>query len=180
MHPCLKTTNSQSYIANNEAVYQQLRQVAHNLIRNERPGHTLQATELLHEAFLKLIAGNALESVQDPSHFLALAIRAMRQVLVDRARAKCTAKRGNRNVKVDLSDAMSVAENDAETYLAIDEIISQLAQIDAVKALIFELRFILGFSRDEIGTQLGISTAQVKSALEFTRAWLRQKLAAEG
>jgi RNA polymerase sigma-70 factor, ECF subfamily len=177
MHPAFKPVNSDSGKANNEAVYQQLRHVARNLLRNERPGHTLQATELVHEAFLKLITGNALQSVQEQSHVLALAIRAMRQVLVDHARAKYTAKRGNRQTKVDLSDAMSVVNNNAETYLVIDEIITELEELDSVKARIFEMRFILGLSREEVGTNLGIPVAQVKSALEFTRAWLRCKLA---
>jgi RNA polymerase sigma factor (TIGR02999 family) len=166
--------------SNVSVAYEQLRQLARNLMRAEQPGHTLQATALVHEAYLKLVSTCSSDAIQDRSHFLALAIRAMRQVLVDHARARRTAKRGGGQVRVELRDAIAMVNVNAEAFLELDEMISELSKVDGTKARVFEMSFILGFHRDEIATALGLSEQEVKAALEVIRAWARHRLGRQG
>lgn len=174
---CSKQTAANEIADRNlDASYQRLRNLAHTLMRNEAPGHTLQATALVHEAYLKLIKSFPVDDVQDSDHFQALVIRAMRQVLVDHARSRNADKRNGRFKQVELHDAIGMANESPEAFLLIDEVISRLRSQDSLKARVFEMRFILGFSRAEVAEALGLSIEQVKNAQEFVSAWIRREL----
>src|SRR5262245_20618695 len=116
------------------AAYEQLRYLARYLMSGERPDHTLQATALVHEAYLKLIGSSTTEWIQDQKHFLAVALSAMRRVLVDHARARGSTKRGGFCTRVELEDAMAMANDNPEAFLVIDEMISELTNVDPIKA----------------------------------------------
>lgn len=145
-------------------------------MRNETPGHTLQATALVHEALLKLIKTSSLDDVRNQDHFQALVISAMRQVLVDHARSRNALKRNGGLQKVEFRDAVVMAMDSPDDFLAIDEVLTKLRDIDPLKARIFELRFLFGCTRGEVAAALGLSLDQVKSALDVTRAWIRREM----
>jgi RNA polymerase sigma factor (TIGR02999 family) len=155
-------------------LYQQLRQVARHHLRGEREGHTLQTTALVHEAYLRLVGADALE-VRDHCHFLALASRLMRQVLVDHARARLAAKRSG-GIKVTLTAALALSDQPAVDLLAIDEALTRLSLLDPQQCQVVELRFFGGLSIDETSEALSISAATVKRDWTTARAWLRREL----
>jgi RNA polymerase sigma factor (TIGR02999 family) len=155
-------------------LYEQLRQIARQHLRGERAGHTLQTTALVHEAYLRLIGAEVLE-VRDHCHFLALASRLMRQVLVDHARARLAAKR-SAGLKVTLSAALDVSDQPAVDVLAIDEALTRLSLLDRQQGQVVELRFFGGLSIDETSQALSISAATVKRDWTTARAWLRREL----
>jgi RNA polymerase sigma factor (TIGR02999 family) len=155
-------------------LYEQLRQIARQHLRGERAGHTLQTTALVHEAYLRLIGAEEL-AVRDHCHFLALASRLMRQVLVDHARARLAAKR-SAGLKVTLSAALDVSDQPAVDVLAIDEALTRLSLLDRQQGQVVELRFFGGLSIDETSQALSISAATVKRDWTTARAWLRREL----
>jgi RNA polymerase sigma factor (TIGR02999 family) len=160
-------------------LYEQLRQIARQHLRGERAGHTLQTTALVHEAYLRLIGAEEL-AVRDHCHFLALASRLMRQVLVDHARARLTAKR-SAGLKVTLSAALDVSDQPAVEVLAVDvlavdEALTRLSLLDPQQGQVVELRFFGGLSIDETSQALSISAATVKRDWTTARAWLRREL----
>ena len=158
-------------------VYGELRRLARRYVRHER-AQSVQATELVHEAYLRL-AGDRPRRWQGRAHFLAIAAITMRRVLVERARARGAAKRGGDRVQVTLDDALAAGPGAAVDLLALDEALSTLAALDARQARIVELRFFGGLTVDETAEATGVSPATVKRDWTLARAWLKRKLGAE-
>ncbi|HKT80368.1 MAG TPA: ECF-type sigma factor [Vicinamibacterales bacterium] len=154
-------------------VYGELRRLAAAYMRRERPGQTLQTTALVHEAYLRLASADAVWS--DRSHFLGIAARSMRQILVDRARARGAEKRWAGLDRVTLTDAIAHAPGDA-MLPALDEALDRLEQLDAEQARIVELRYFAGLSIDEVAAATGLSPATVKRRWSMARAWLHREL----
>lgn len=152
-------------------VYAELRRLAAAKLAAERPGQTLSATALVHEAWLKL--DRAEMGFQDQGHFLRVAATAMRQILVDRARAKLTAKR-DAGPRVPLIDLPEPAQD--LDLLALDEALAKLAAEKPDHAKLVELRYFVGLTGDEAGTALGISPATADRLWRFARAWLKVEL----
>jgi RNA polymerase sigma factor (TIGR02999 family) len=153
-------------------IYEQLHRVARQHLRHQRADHTLQATALIHEAYLRL-AGGAGGSVRDRNHFVALASRMMRQVLVDHARGRHAAKRQG-GVRVTLSEAAEVA--DEVDVLGVDEALKRLSEFDEQQARVVELRFFGGLSIQETADVLHISESTVKREWTMARTWLNREL----
>jgi RNA polymerase sigma-70 factor, ECF subfamily len=156
-------------------IYDQLRAIARNQMVRERPDHTLQATVLVHEAFLQLV-GNSQIDWQNRAHFFALASRVMRRVLVDHARAAHAQKRPGARQKVDLESALALVETNHADLLALDEALNRLAQWDLRQSRVVEMRFFAGLSFEEIAEVLGISERTAKRDWIMARAWLYREL----
>jgi RNA polymerase sigma-70 factor (ECF subfamily) len=162
-------------------VHAELRALAGGYMRGERRGHTLQPTALVNEALLRLLAGRSLE-VRDRAHFFALAARAMRHVLVDHARERAAAKRGDGVAPISLDDpaAASVAAPDGASdidVLALHEALGELARIHERQARVVEMRWFGGSSVAEIAEVLEVSTGTVDNDWAAARAWLFTRLA---
>jgi RNA polymerase sigma factor (TIGR02999 family) len=160
--------------------YQELRRLAAAYLRRERPGQTLQPTALVHEAYLRL-AKDKPGRWQNRAHFCAIAANAMRQILVERARARAAIKRGGGQPKVTLVENLEAGGDNRPApvdVLAIDEALERLAALDAQQARIVELRYFGGLSVEETAEALGISPATVKRDWSVARAFLAQQLAA--
>ena len=156
-------------------VYQELRQAADRVLRREIRGHTLQPTALVHEAYLKL-AGGPIGS-ENRAHFLGIAARAMRQVLVDHARRRRAAKRGGGEAAVSLSDADGAIDVQSDELLALDEALNRLAgESDRLRQVV-ELRFFGGLTEEEIATTMGVTTRTIQRDWVKARAWLHKELA---
>jgi RNA polymerase sigma-70 factor, ECF subfamily len=158
------------------AVYEQLRRMAAGYLRRERPGHTLQPTDLVHEAYLRLVGQQQLEW-QDRGHLFAIASREMRRILVEYARRRRAAKRdGLSGQRVTLSEAPDPAATEDLDILSLDEALADLTAIDSRQAELLEWRYFGGFTIDEIGAMAKISPATVKRELTTAKIWLRQRL----
>ena len=155
-------------------VYRELRKIAAGYIRRERPGQTLQATALVHEAYLRLAGAG--QPWTDERHFVGIAARSMRQILVERARARGAQKRWAGMNRVTLSDSLAIAANEETILPAIDEALARLEKIDAEQAKIVELRYFAGLSIEETADALGISPATLKRRWALARAWLFRDL----
>ncbi len=159
------------------ATYNELRRLAAAYMRHERPGQTLQATALVHEAYLRL-AGSGRPWV-DRNHFLGIAARSMRQILVERARARGAQKRWAGLDRVSLTDAL-VSDTNADAMLpALDEALSRLEQLDPEQARIVELRYFAGLGVEEAASALGMSPATLKRRWALARAWLFRELSGQ-
>lgn len=156
-------------------VYDELRRIARAHLARERADHTLQATALANEAWLKLHQAEALD-VRDRQHFLALASRLMRQVLVDHARKRFAGKRGGRATPIAFDEAAHIGLADNPQCLALDEAIEALARRDERQARIVDLRYFGGFTIEEISALLACSESTVKRDWNMARAWLRREL----
>ena len=157
-------------------VYGQLRRLAHNRLRTERPNHTLSTTALVHEAYLELVDMDP-APWQDRAHFLAAASRVMRHVLVDHARARNAKKRGGGRVQVELEqDALPLTEEYAEAVEELDGALERLAELSPRKAKLLEQRYFGGLKLEECAEALGVSLATVKNDLRLGRAWLAREL----
>jgi RNA polymerase sigma factor (TIGR02999 family) len=156
------------------AVYNELRRLAAAYMRRERPGQTLQATALVHEAYLRL--ADAGTPWKDRNHFIGVAARSMRQILVDRARARGAQKRWGGMDRVSLTDALVRATNEDSMLPALDEALSRLEQLDPEQARIVELRYFVGLSIDETADALKMSPATLKRRWALARAWLFREL----
>jgi RNA polymerase sigma factor (TIGR02999 family) len=156
-------------------VYKELRDIAHYHLQQERPGHTLQSAALVHEAYLKLWGKKAAFDAENRAHFLAVASRQMRQILVDYARSRAAAKRGA-NFKVELSAALALAHERSTDLAALDDALNQLSQFDERQSGIVEMRYFGGLSIDEIGEVLGISRSTVKREWNVAKAWLTRQM----
>jgi RNA polymerase sigma-70 factor (ECF subfamily) len=160
-------------------VYPEMHRIARAYLQRERPGHTLQPTALVHEAFLRLTSAGRL-SFAGRKQFLALAAQLMRRILVDHARAVAADKRGGRAVKVPLEDVVgrvSDAEHAAE-FLALHEALDRLGAMDARKARIIELRYFGGLTLDETAELVGVSIATAQREQRLAEAWLSAQLGA--
>jgi RNA polymerase sigma factor (TIGR02999 family) len=161
------------------AVYAQLRAAARAQLRHERSDHTLQATALVHEAYLRLVAGGY-PTWNDRQHFFRAAAEAMRRILVEYARRRRRVKRGRNPVRVSLSDVDSVAQHDPEQILALDEAIRRLEEQDPSAVDVVRLRFFAGLSVEETARLLDVSERTVKREWAFARAWLYDALKGPG
>lgn len=155
-------------------VYDELRQMAGAYMRRERSGHTLQATALVHEAYVRLAGA---EPAQNHAHFLAIAANTMRRVLLDYARQHNAGKRGAGARRVDLDAALLVTANTLDEVLVINEALEKLAAIDARQSQLVELRFFGGMNVDETAQAMQISSATVKREWRLAKAWLHRELA---
>jgi len=156
-------------------VYGQLRRQARLQLRHERAGHTLQPTALVHEAFLRLV-GQSRAQWQNREQFFAVAARAMRRVLVDHARARAAAKRGDGRTLIALDEAPDPAAPPAVDVLALDQTLDRLAAIDLRQARVVELRYFAGLSAPETAAALEVSLATVNRDWAMARAWLFREL----
>lgn len=155
-------------------VYGELRRLAASFLRQENPGHTLQPTAVVHETYLRLVGGKAVD-VEDRAHFLRIAARLMRQILVDHARKRNAAKRGSGTPTLALDEFAISSERDAE-MVALDDALAALAELDARQSQIVELRFFGGLSIVETAEVVGVSPATVKRDWDSARAWLRREV----
>jgi RNA polymerase sigma-70 factor, ECF subfamily len=158
------------------AVYTELRKIAAAYMRRERPGQTLQPTALVHEAYLRLARSGA--PWADRNQFLGIAARSMRQILVERARARGAQKRWGALDRVTLTDALSSGQREEAMLPALDEALSRLEQIDPEQARIVELRYFVGLGIEETAEALGMSPATLKRRWSLARAWLFRELSA--
>jgi RNA polymerase sigma factor (TIGR02999 family) len=157
-------------------VYDELHRQAARYLRKERPGHTLQTTALIHEAYLKLINRRDV-NWESRTHFFAVAAQAMRRILVDYAKAKHREKRGGDNIKLSLEEAMLVAAKEKGVDLiALDEALNKLNLLDEQQARVVELRYFSGLSLEETAEALRVSRATVARDWEAARAWLHREL----
>ena len=156
-------------------VYQELHRLAAHYMRQERPGHTLQATALINEAYLRLINWKNVQW-QNRSHFVALSAQLMRRILVDYARSHLSAKRGANARPVSLDDVPPFRDDRLMGLLDVDMALQQLAEIDPRKAQIVELRYFGGLSMEEVAEVLNISTTTVTRSWNFAKAWLLREL----
>jgi RNA polymerase sigma factor (TIGR02999 family) len=156
-------------------VYDELRRRAGARLREERPGHTLAPTALVHEAYLRLVGADV--DWQDRVHFFAVAARLMRQILVDHARTRNRVKRGSGARPVTLDEAVAVTPAAASPALVdLDDALADLARQDERKARVLELHLFAGLTYEEIGTALSLSPATVHRELRLARAWLEREL----
>jgi len=156
-------------------VYDELRRLAGSYMRREREDHTLQATALVHEAYLKLVEQRSVDW-QSRAHFFGVAAQLMRRILVDHARGHLRQKRGGEQVKVSLDDVFVFAERQADEVLAVDDSLDALAKIDPRQARVVELRFFGGLSVEEAADVLGVSPKTVKREWSVAKAWLTADL----
>jgi len=152
-------------------VYQELHRLASQCLRHERPGHTLQATALVHEAYLKL-AGQPDAKFQNRAHFFAVASQLMRRILVDYARAQQRSKRGGKQQKVSLDDTLLVSPDRTDELLAINQMLARLEAMDPRQGRIVELRYFGGLTIDETAEVLRVSSKTVLREWSLAKAWL--------
>jgi len=152
-------------------VHSELRRIAQRQMSQERPGHTLQATALVNEAYLKL-AGQQGFDWQNRAHFFAVCAQVMRHILIDHARAHARDKRGGGAVKVSLNDALVVAEDQASHFIALDEALRVLERLDPQKGKIIELRYFGGLSVEEAAEVMNVSPRTVRREWQRAKAWL--------
>jgi RNA polymerase sigma-70 factor (ECF subfamily) len=156
-------------------VYSELRRLAASYMRRERADHTLQATALVHEAFLRL-AGQESMAFESRTHFFGVAAQVMRHILVDHARANLRSKRGGKRHKVCLDDRMLLAEDHSAELLAVDQALDRLDKLNARQGRIVEFRFFGGLSVEETAEVMGVSPKTVKREWSLAKAWLYQEL----
>ena len=156
--------------------YDELRRLAAAYLRRERPGQTLQPTALVHEAYLRLRKDRP-DRWQNRAHFCALAAHSMRQILIERARARAALKRGGAQPRVTLDEALAAGPSRSVDLLALDEALGRLERLDSKAARLVELRFFGGLTIEETADAMGISPATVKRHWTLARAWLARELA---
>lgn len=154
-------------------VYDELRKLAAARMANEKAGHTLDATALVHEAYLRLVGEQQFEG---RGHFFAAAAEAMRRILVDQARRRMTAKRGGERQRIDLDLADRMLVRPEDELLAIHELLDQLHTVDTSTAELVKLRYFAGLSMDETAQALGLSLRKAERLWTFGRAWLRDAI----
>jgi RNA polymerase sigma factor (TIGR02999 family) len=157
-------------------VYEELRKLAAQKLASEKPGQTLQATALVHEAYLRLVGNEPKAHWNGRGHFIAAAAEAMRRILVENARRKKTEKHGGKRRRIDLSQAEPLAQADPEALLALDELLTLLASEDAEAAGVAKLRIFAGLSVEEAAQALSVSRASAYRQWSYARAWLHSRL----
>jgi RNA polymerase sigma factor (TIGR02999 family) len=156
-------------------VYRELRRLAGKLLKNERKGETLQATDLVHEVYVRLIEVTQMDW-QHRAHFFAVSANLMRRILVDRARRRSAAKRGGKRAVVNLDERLDLASTRSRELIALDDALSTLSAIDARRARIVELRFFGGLDVKETAEIVGLSPETVMRDWKLARAWLLAEL----
>ncbi len=156
-------------------VYEELRKLAAQKMAQEAPGQTLQATGLVHEAYLRLVDVQKAQHFNSRGHFFAAAAEAMRRILVGNARRKKSQKRGGDARRADLDVAELASRQQSERLIALDEALARLAQIDPTKAELVKLRYFAGLTIREAADALGISTATADRYWAYARAWLQRE-----
>jgi RNA polymerase sigma factor (TIGR02999 family) len=158
--------------------YEQLRALAAAHMRGERPDHTLTATALVHEVSLQLLEGAAV-TANNRGQFLALAAKAMRNLLIDHARSRGRQKRGGHYERLSLNESLAASDERGEELIDLDEALERFSRLDARKGQVVELRYFGGLSIEETAQILNVSCATVKRDWEVARAWLLRELQAE-
>ena len=157
-------------------VYDELRKLAAQRLAEERPGQTLQATALVHEAYVRLVGGASDQNWEGRGHFFAAAAEAMRRILIDRARHKNSRKAGGGRRRVDLNEIeLALDEPDLE-LLALDDALRELERKDPRKAEVVKLRFFAGLTTAQAATALGVSTSTAENDWAYARSWLRLRM----
>ncbi len=156
-------------------VYQELRRIALHCMRNERPGRTIQTTDLVHEAYLKLVDVTNV-NWEHRAHFFAVSATVMRRILLDRARKRAAAKRGGDVAPMNLDEIADVAPGRSDEFIALDDALNALAKVDPRKAQVIELRVFGGLSVEETAAVLKTSTDTVMRDWRLARAWLLREL----
>jgi RNA polymerase sigma factor (TIGR02999 family) len=156
-------------------VYEELRRLAHHYISRERPGHTLQTSALINEAYIRLVDQQSIQW-HDRAHFFGIAAKLMRQVLVDDARRRTYAKRGGDARRVPLDEIMIVSEERAADVVALDDALKSLAEIDPRQSQIVELGFFGGLSIEETAEVLAVSPGTIMRDWTLAKAWLRRTI----
>lgn len=159
-------------------VYRELRRMAARLLQNERPGYSLQSSDLVHEVYLRLVNVRELDW-QHRAHFFAVAATLMRRILLDRARRKVAGKRGGKIHPLDLTKTIDVAQTKARELVALDDALDALAEFDPRKARIVELRFFGGLSVKETAEVVKVSSDTVMRDWKMARAWLLTELSSQ-
>lgn len=160
-------------------VYNELRQIAKRHMNRQRPGHTLQTTALVNEAYLKLIDSSRV-NWQNRTHFFAISAQLMRRVLVDFARAKQSLKRGGERIQVTLDEQIAIPEAQTTDLVSLDEALQTLAKMNERQSRIVELRYFGGLTEEEIAATLDISTRTVRRDWNIAKAWLYRRIKDEG
>jgi RNA polymerase sigma factor (TIGR02999 family) len=161
-------------------VYDELRKLAAQKLAEEKPGQTLEATALVHEAYLRLVDVEKAQRWASRRHFFAAAAEAMRRILVENARRKRSAKHGGRRTRVDLDEALLVGDEPRHDLLELDELLDQLASADPRAAELVKLRFFAGLTGDQAAEVLGIAPRSADLLWAYARAWLLEKLQGGG
>lgn len=156
-------------------VHDELHRIARRCMAGERVGHSLQATALVNEAFVRLVDGKAVEW-NDRAHFLAVSARVMRRILVDHARAKHYLKRGGDAARVSFDEALVVTTEPGPDFVALDEALEALSQFDERKSRVIEMRFFGGLSVKETAAVLNVSPATVMGDWRLAKAWLKREM----
>lgn len=159
-------------------VYERLRMLANKMIGKESPGHTLQPTALVNEAYLRMLGQSRVEW-KGKTHFFAIGAKMMRRILVDHARSTHRKKRGGGMHRIELTDELSVSKRRDEDVLAVEEALEKLSKLDPRQAQIVELRFFGGMTVEEVAEVLGVSKRTVEGEWTMLRAWLRRELSGE-
>jgi RNA polymerase sigma factor (TIGR02999 family) len=161
-------------------VYDELRKLAAQKMAQERSGQTLQATALVHEAYLRLLDVEKVQHWNSRGHFFAAAAEAMRRILVEQARRKGRLKRGGDKERVDVEEVEIAFEGPADDLVALDEALARLAQIHPEKAELVKLRYFAGLTVNEAAKVLGVSTSTADRHWTYARAWLFREMSREG
>jgi len=156
-------------------VYQELRHLAARKMSNEPPGQTLQATALVHEAYIRLVGSQA-QNFSGRTHFFAAAAEAMRRILIDNARRKQRIKRGGGRQKIDLNDIEPAVESPSDDLIALDEALTRLAKMDKVKADLVKLRYFAGLTLEQAAGLLNLPERTAKRYWAHARAWLYRQV----
>jgi RNA polymerase sigma factor (TIGR02999 family) len=161
-------------------VYEELRRLAAGKLAREPSGLTLQPTALVHEAYLRLLGGGPPEGWDGRGHFFAAAAEAMRRILVEAARRRKAEKRGGGRSRVDLDEAVLVRSRSPDELLELDDLLDQLATVNARAAEVVKLRFFAGLTGDQAADLLGVSPRAADSLWAYARAWLFERMHADG
>jgi RNA polymerase sigma factor (TIGR02999 family) len=159
-------------------VHHELHHIARRYMAAENAGHTLQATALINEAYVRLVGGNAI-ALHDRAHFLAVAARIMRRILVDRARARRSQKRGGLDARVTFHEDLNVSDSSSEDFVRLDDALEALAKFDERKSRVIELRFFGGLTVEETASVLKVSEDTVMRDWRLAKVWLHREMRGE-
>ena len=160
-------------------VYDELRKLAAAKLAHEKPGQTLQATALVHDAYIRLVDVEKAQHWNSRGHFFAAAGEAMRRILVEQARRRNAVKRGGEAQREELHESAITAGHPTQELLAVDELLDRLTEIDAAAANLVKLRFFVGLNMSEVAEAMGISVRSAHDIWAYARTWLHQKIATE-